>query len=162
MFVYSVRASTVKFFAVIVLSLAVLVGVLIFGGMGADTVSASSDAIDFKGIKTNDDRVRFISGFGITVDEAPIETVDFSIPESFDKIIMGYNELQRRQGLDLSRYKNKKVTRYTYSVSDYEGYDGEVNVNLIVYRNTVIGCDVSSAEPSGFVKPLINLGTSEQ
>ena len=158
MFVYSVRASTVKFFAVIVLSLAVLVGVLIFGGMGADTVSASSDAIDFKGIKTNDDRVKFISDFGITVDEAPIETVAFSIPESFDKIIMGYNELQRRQGLDLSRYKNKKVTRYTYVVKNYEGYDKEVRVNLIMYKSTVVACDVSSADPDGFVKELIKLG----
>ena len=65
------------------------------------------------------------------------------------------NEIQKLQGLDLTKYKNKKVTRYTYTANDYEGYDGEVNVNLIVYRNTVIGCDVSSVDPTGFVKPLI-------
>lgn len=158
MFVYSVRASTVKFFAVIVLTLAVLAGVLIFGGIGGGAVSASSDVIDFGGIKTNDDRVRFIADFGVEVEEAPIETVDFSVPENFDRVIMGYNEIQRRQGLDLSRYKNKKVTRYTYLVKNYEGYDKEVHVNLIMYKNTVIACDVSSADPTGFVRELVKLG----
>ncbi len=155
MFVYSVRASTVRFFAVIILTLAVLVGILAFGGFGSNAVSASAGTVDFGGLKTNEDRVSFISKFGINVKEAPVETVDFSVPENFDRVISGYNEIQRMQGLDLSKYKNKKVTRYTYFAEDYEGYDGDVYVNLIIYKNTVIACDVSSADPSGFLSPLV-------
>ncbi len=155
MFVYSVRASTVRFFAVITLTLALLVGILIFGSSGGNAVYASSVSVDFSGIKTNDERIKFISEFGISVDEAPIETVDFSVPENFDRIIAGYNEIQRTQGLDISKYKNKKVTRYTYLVKNYEGYNGEVHVNLIMYRNTVVACDVSSADPAGFILPLV-------
>ena len=117
--------------------------------MGAD--------IKLGGVKTNEDRLAFISQFGINVAGEAKESETFAIPENFDRVTAKYNEIQKAQGLDLTKYKNKKVTRYTYSVSDYEGYDGEVNVNLIIYRNTVIGCDVSSASPSGFVKPLFEL-----
>ena len=52
MFVYSVRASTVKFFAVIVLTLGVLVGAIVISNSGA--VAASADgSINFGNIKTN-------------------------------------------------------------------------------------------------------------
>ena len=154
MFVYSVRASTVKFFAVIVLTIGILVGAIAIGNSGAVVASASGN-INFGNIKTNDDRLEFISQFGIEVTGEPKESVTFSVPENFDKIISGYNELQKSQGLDISKYKNKKVTRYTYEIDGYGDYDGPVNVNLIIYRNTVVACDVSSADPTGFIEPLI-------
>lgn len=152
---YSVRASTVRFFAVIALTLAVLVGVLVFGGGTA--VSASSDSVDFSGIKTNEERVSFISGFGITVGTEPVETEEFRVPENFDRVLAEYNELQKRQGLDLSKYKNKKVTRYTYEAENYGEHTGSVYVNLTVYKGTVIACDVSSTDPNGFIEPLVKL-----
>ncbi len=155
MFIYSIRASTVRFFGVLILALAVLVTVLAVGADGG-AVQAVSGTLKLDGMKTNEDRVNFIKNCGIEVNSEPAETVQFSIPKDFDIIINGYNEIQKMQGLDLSKYKNKKVTRYTYSVN--VGADAEPqNVNLIIYRNTVIACDVSSADPSGFVKPLINL-----
>ena len=155
MFIYSVRASSIKFFGVIVLTIAVLVGLLIIGN-GATEPTALAQ-VKLSGMEKNEDRVAFIKEMGFSVDEAPLEDVDFSLPSDFDKVISGYNELQKMQGLDLTKYKNKRVTRYTYRVTDYEGYDGEVHVNLIVYKNTVIACDVSSADPTGFLKPLIIL-----
>ena len=85
----------------------------------------------------------------------PKESVTFSVPEDFDKVIAGYNELQKSQGLDISKYKNKKVTRYTYEIDGYGDYKGPVNINLIVYRNTVVACDISSADPTGFIEPLM-------
>ena len=154
MFIYSVRASTIRFFAVIALTLAVLIGVLAFGG-GADSVSAASGAVSFSGVKTNEERVAFISQFGIKVDTEPEETEEFRVPENFDRVISGYNEIQKSQGLDLTKYKNKKVTRYTYETADYNGKPAFVN--LIIYKGTVIACDVSSTDPTGFVEPLIKL-----
>lgn len=156
MFIYSVRSSTIKFFLLILLTLALLAGILLFGNSGAVAASANAD-IKLGGIKTNEDRLEFISQFGISVAGEAKESETFSVPDNFDRILSKYNEIQKEQGLDLTKYKNKKVTRYTYSASDYEGYEGEVNVNLIIYRGTVIGCDISSTEPSGFVKPLIKL-----
>lgn len=154
MFVYSFRASSLKFFGVIALTLVVLISAIAIGQAGALPASAAGE-IDFGGVSTNDDRIEFISQFGIEVSGEPKESVTFSVPEDFDSVISGYNEIQKRQGLDVSKYKNKKVTRYTYEIDGYGDYKGPVYVNLIVYKSTVVACDVSSADPSGFVEPLV-------
>ena len=151
MFVCTVRASTVKFFAFVFATVALMIGLVILGGQ--DSVLAMSDGteIRFDGIKENSDRIAFITALGVEVKEAPTEEKTFRIPQDFDRIASGYNEIQKSQGLDLLRYKNKKVTRYTYEVKNYEGYEGKVYVNLLVYRNKVIGGDVCSADSSGFI-----------
>lgn len=154
MFVYSVRASGIRYFLLVTLTLIVLVGSIIVGN--SDVMFASAEGeINFGGITDNEGRIAFIKQFGYEVLEEPISETAFSVPSNFDRIITDYNEIQRRQGLDLSKYANKKVTRYTYEIKNYEGYDGVVYANLFVYRDRVIGCDVSSADPSGFVLPLI-------
>jgi hypothetical protein len=155
MFIYTARASTVRYFAVIALCLILLFAITFIGSYQNSYLPASAEQIRFSGIKTNDDRLAFIERFGIKVKENPTESVEFSVPRDFDRIILGYNEIQKAQGLDISRYKNKRVTRYTYEAVDYEGYDGTVCVNLIIYRNTVVACDISSNEKDGFVKPLV-------
>ena len=60
MFIYSIRASTIRFFSIIIFTLAILFGIVLFGDTGALSVSASSDSINFSGMKTNDDRIAFI------------------------------------------------------------------------------------------------------
>ena len=62
-----------------------------------------------------------------------------------------YNELQRTQGLDLSDYGGKTVERYTYQITNYEGFEGTVYANLLISRNRVIGGDICSADADGFV-----------
>ena len=71
--------------------------------------------------------------------------------ESFDKVFAAYNEIQRAQGLDLSKYKKKELTRYTFEVTNYADHEGTVYANVLVYRNKVVGGDICSAELSGFV-----------
>ena len=83
----------------------------------------------------------------------PTEEVTFSVPRDFDLVLRGYNEVQKAQGLDLSRYAGKRVTRYTYEVSNAAD-EGQVLVTMLVHRGRVIGADVSSADPTGFVRPL--------
>ncbi len=152
MFIYSIRASTVKLIGIVALTLVLLVTAVVFGG--GETVAAAADGeINFGGMKTNEDRVAFIESFGVKVEGTPIEEEAFTMPENFDRIIAGYNELQKRQNLDLTKYQNKKVTRYTYKVTNYAD-EGEVYVNLFVYRSKIVACDISSASPTGFVTPL--------
>ena len=153
MFIYSVRATTVKFFAFVALSLVILGGLALFSGENTVAASSSGEWIDFVGIKTNEDRTKFIESFGIEVDDEPIEEQSFAMPENFDRVILGYNELQKKQGLDLSKYAKKKVTRYAYKVTNYD-HDGEVYANLFIHRGKIIACDVSSVSPDGFVVPL--------
>lgn len=151
MFILSIRASSVKFFTVMALALVILTGLIL---SGATVYAAADGEIDFSGIKTEDDRRAFINRCGISL-KAGEEKVDFVMPENFDRVMLGYNEIQKLQGLDLAKYSRKRVTRYTYEVEGYPDYEGKVNATLLVYRNRIIGCDISSADPEGFVKPLV-------
>ena len=161
MFIYSLRASTLKFFAVVCVALVTLITLIAFIP-DFDNVSASapvdeqiSESYRFDKVKTNEDRVGFLSQFGWQVKNDPVESSEVTVPESFDKIFVGYNEIQKRQGLDLSKYKNKKVMRYTYEVTNYSGYDGTVYATVIVYRNKVIGGDICSADVKGFIHGFV-------
>ena len=157
MFIYSLKASTIKFCAVVCVALATLITLIAFVPVAAvdrDAAAAANADIDYTGIKTNDDRIKFLSQFGWQVEQEPVEAIEVTIPESFDKIFSSYNEIQKRQGLDLSKYKKKNVTRYTYKITNYDGYDGTVYANILVYRNKVIGGDVCSADVKGFMHGL--------
>ena len=154
MFIYSVRASGLKYFLLIVLTLAVLVGSIIISESEATAVFAGEE-IDLSGVGKHEGRVEFIKQFGYEIGEAPVSEKEFNLPTVLDRVGIDYNEIQRRQGLDLTKYGGTKVTRYPSEVKNYEGYEGKVLANVIVYRDRVIGCDISSEDPSGFVKPLM-------
>lgn len=155
MFIYSVKASTLKIFSVAVVCVIGLV--VLLNAIPTYEPNASSlqytdvGSYNYTKIKTNEDRIDFLSQFGWTVDAMPIEDVNVTIPNEFDKVYVGYNDLQRQQGLDLSKYKNKDVKRYTYNITNYPDYDGTVYANILVYRGRVIGGDICSADVNGFV-----------
>jgi hypothetical protein len=148
------HANTIKFFAVICLSLTALIALIAFVPTytTGDSQQVGVDAsYNFEKIKTNNDRINFLKQFGWEVEAEPVKEQQVVIPGEFDKIFSAYNEIQRTQGLDLSAFKKKAVMRYTYVVKNYPNYDGEVYVNILVYRNIVIGGDVCSADINGFV-----------
>ena len=152
MFVYTMRAGTLKFFAVVGAALALLITLIVLiPTYGADTPTAEEVTYSYGKIKASDDVERFLAQFGWQVDDEPLEEVKVTLPDEFDKVFTAYNEIQRRQGLNLSPYKRKTVTRYTYTVTNYEGYNGKVYANVLVYKNRVIGGDVCSADTSGFI-----------
>ena len=159
MFVYSMRASTIKFFGVICIA---LVGLITLIAVVPSYVSSSGTVevgvSDIEGKNYNYDKMKnaenvadFLAQFGWSVDASSVEKGEATLPGEFEKVFVGYNEIQRAQGLDLSKYKNKKMTRYTFEVTNYNGYDGKVLANVLVYRNKVIGGDICSADVTGFV-----------
>lgn len=158
MFICSVRAASIKFVGAVVLSVAALVALVAFvpeSGAGSTQTAAPAEGGEyvFSGMKTNEDRIKFLSQFGYEVESEPKEQEEIKIPDTFDKVYIGYNEIQKNQGLDLAKYKNKKVTRYTYKVTNYDGYDGEVLANVIIWRDHVIAGDICSVDTGekGFV-----------
>ena len=99
MFIYSLRASTLKFFAVVCVALVTVITLIAFvPAYGEDSkyVSKNMD-IDYTGVKTNEDRVEFLSQFGWEVKPEVTEAVEVTIPSEFDKVFTGYNEIQNRQ-----------------------------------------------------------------
>lgn len=159
MFIYSMRASTIKFFGVICVALAGLIALIAIvpsyvsrdGMVEAGISNLNGQSYNYGKIKSAGDAASFLSQFGWSVDAASVETCEVTLPDEFDKVFAGYNEIQRAQGLDLSKYKNKKITRYTFEVTNYNDYEGRVLANVLVFRNKVIGGDICSSDVSGFV-----------
>ena len=157
MFIYSMRAGTVRFFGIVFVALAALAALIAFVPelqpvAAADAVPTEGETVSFEGIRSNEERIAFLSSFGWEVEGEPLESTTVTIPREFDKVFAAYNELQRGQGLDLATYGGRTVERYTYTVKNYEGYEGTVLANLLIYRGRVIGGDVCSADAAGFVQ----------
>ena len=162
MFVYSVKAANAKMFGLLVLSVAVVILVVAMiprypmdavGSAQTFEIPVMKEASPklFKNIKTNEDRVAFLRNYGIEVQSDPSEILEVTVPGEFDGIYSKYNEMQKVEGLDLEKYRNKQVKRFTYVVTNYN-YDGTVYANLLVYKNNIIGGDICSADINGFVR----------
>ena len=148
MFIYSVKASTLKFAAIVVVGVAVFLALFIFVPP-TEEGATQEVSISYENVKTDEGRRAFLSSLGYELGEGEAESVKIRIPAEFDKIYAGYNEMQKLRGFDLAKYKNREVERYTYTVTNYEGYEGVVYANLLVYRGKVIGGDVCSADSGG-------------
>ena len=158
MFICSMRAGTIRFFAIICVALAALITLIALvpelqpaAAAGTDLPAENTETVNYEKIRSNEDRIAFLAQFGWQVEETPKESANVAIPAEFDKVFAAYNELQRAQGLDLSKYASRTVERYTYRVTNYEGYDGEVLANLLICRGRVIGGDICSADQNGFL-----------
>lgn len=103
---------------------------------------------------TNDQRIKFLNGFGWQTSSEPCTISDVLIPSEFDDTYNSYNELQKSQGYDLNEYKSKLVKKYTYEILNFPSVkEGEiVYANLLIYQNEVIGGDISSARLDGFMQ----------
>lgn len=158
MFICSMRAGTIRFFAIICVALAALITLIALVpelqpvvAAGTEVPAENTETVNYEKIRSNEDRITFLAQFGWQVEETPKESANVAIPAEFDKVFAAYNELQRAQGLDLSKYASRTVERYTYRVTNYEGYDGEVLANLLICRGRVIGGDICSADQNGFL-----------
>lgn len=161
MFIYSFRAATLKFFGIIAVTLVALIAIIAFVPVYAQggATNTGNTATNVQGsveysydkVKTSADAANFLAQFGWTVDGANAKSVTVTIPSEFDKVFAAYNEIQRAQGLDLSKYKKKELTRYTFVITNYKDYEGTVYANVLVYRNKVVGGDICSADVTGFV-----------
>ena len=112
---------------------------------------------------TNEERVSFLKDFGWELVEEPTEIVEVTIPETFDKTYEAYNELQKKQGMNLESYKGMRAVRYTYVVKNYPNAKaGEtVEANLLIVNNTIVAGDVTSVDLGGFMqglaRPAVNM-----
>ncbi len=150
MFVYTMKASGIKFFAVIALSVAVLATAIAI----LPSVSAASDvasvSTNYKNIATEEDMINFLSQFGYETEAKPVKTFEIEIPKEFNSIFEEYNEIQRSQGLNLKRYAGKDATVYVFKIKNYE-YDGEVFASIFIRNERIIGGDICSKDGDGFV-----------
>lgn len=99
---------------------------------------------------TNEIRTDYLKSIGIDADDSNVFSKDIIIPANFDEVYSEYNSLQKKAGFDLSPYKGKSATVYTYKLS---GVD-ETEIHLIVCEGNIIGGDIASVKLDGEMKPL--------
>ena len=153
MFIWSIRASTLKFFVSVAASALILCLLVVMipapSAAGVQSESTSGD-VEYRA-ESRKERVAFLEGFGWQVDAGSECENKVTLPMEFDRVFAGYNEIQRAQGMDLAPYKGKEVMSYTYTVTNYEGYSGKVLATVLVYQNVIIGGDICSEATDGFV-----------
>ena len=100
----------------------------------------------------NDSRVQFLQSQGWEVITSPKESGQVKIPTEPTPLYSRYNDLQKSQGYDLSQYAGKIVMRYVYKITNFPGATDPVYATLLVYKNEVIGGDVTDTCPNGQVR----------
>ena len=100
---------------------------------------------------TNAIRVKYLERLGYEVFDTDVSSKQITIPQDFSDVYLRYNDLQKKAGFDLSDYKGKTATVYTYSLM----HDSDANVTLIVCDGVIIGGDVAEIQFGGEMKPLL-------
>ncbi len=129
--------------------LAVLVVAFILAGQ---FLSATAYAVD---LSTNEKRVQYINSLGIELQSDDFTQKQVTIPYTFSKVYNNYNALQRKAGFDLQNYCGKPVTIYTYNI------DSQTNVNLITFKEKLIGGDIASLKIDGQMTALKEIGNGK-
>lgn len=153
MFVVSMKASkkNILVWAVVLIVIIILAGFLIFSGGSGQKYAVTSVGKYNLTAGTNADRLAFLAQFGWKVTEDPVEIAEVIIPQTFNDTYQKYNDLQKQQGLDLTKYASKRCKRWTYAVTNFPGKSSGVRANILVLDDKVIGGDVSSVELNGFM-----------
>lgn len=103
-------------------------------------------------LSANDGRVKFLTDFGWEVTTSPKESGRVRIPEEPSEVFDRYNTLQKSQGYDLSQYAGKTVMRYVYQINNYPGATEPVYATLLIYKNQIIGGDVTNTAAKGHIR----------
>ena len=120
----------------------VIIALMTLTGGRAQTTGAAA-------VTDNDARVKFLESFGWDVPASPVESGRVKIPAEQSEVFDRYAQLQKSQGFDLTPYAGKTVMRYVYQISNYPDATEPVYATLLVYKNQVIGGDITNTGPDG-------------
>ncbi len=153
MFVFSVKTSKKQLLSMllcVVMLIAILIVIVAWPEGGA--------AQTFQPVAAKDDteRIAFLRNMGYEVTPQYVEVKEVLIPDEFDDVFAGYNDLQLSAGMDLEPYHGKRVKCWTYEILNYPGEE-TVLAHLYVYKDKVVGGDIASTALDGFMHGLTKL-----
>lgn len=151
MLVYTVKFSKKKAVAILI-SIAIVIAAIILAIPKEEAEPVQTTAAAVK-IKTSDDCLAYIESLGYTAESLPLEEKEVTIPSTFDAVYTEYNTIQQSCGFDLSGYKGKTATLYTYAITNYPEHP-DVRCDLLVRKGAVIGGNVYTTAIDGFMHGL--------
>ena len=135
-----------KILFILAILAALIVGAIwVFGG--DEDVSTAAPAVS-----NNDGRVAFLKSFGWEVAASPVESSQVKIPKQTTEVFDRYNQLQKSQGYDLTQFAGKNVMRFVYKITNFPGATEPVYATLLVYKNQVIGGDITDTAAGGQIR----------
>ena len=153
MFIFTAKLTKKKLITAIVLAGLLLAAIILL--LATAKGQAAEETAGVKGLKTNDDRVAFLTSLGWDVVPDPVDEQEVLIPAEWDSVLDEYNAMQQMQGLGLEKVKNKQVTRYVYLVRNHPSGTEHVYICLLVYKNKLVAADIQSHALDGFMEPLL-------
>jgi len=129
----------------------VLAIVFLFALVGGEPARQETSATA-SSAASNDERVKFLTDLGWEVTPSPKESMQVRIPTESSEVYNRYNTLQKSQGYDLSQFAGKTVMRYVYEIKNYPGATEPVYATLLVYKDQIIGGDITNSGPGGQVQ----------
>ena len=148
MMVMTAKVDLKKILIVIAAIAAVILGLVLVLDSGENETAATSAP----SVASNDGRVQFLKELGWDVTTSPAETSQVRIPEETSQVFDRYNNLQKSQGYDLTDFAGKKVMRYVYKINNYPGATEPVYATILVYKNKIIGGDVTNTAAGGQIQ----------
>ncbi len=142
MFVFSVKTTRVRVIGTVLVA-AVLVTLAVLSRGGSVPTGAAPLAADDAA------RQALLASLGYEVLPDKAEVREILLPVESDDAFAAYNALQQAAGYDLTAYSGKRVKCWTYTVTNYPNEDAVV-AHLYIYKDKVIGGDISSTAQDGF------------
>ncbi len=157
MMVMTAKVDIKKIIAALVAVAGVVIAlILLLGGGGSSAPTAAPS------VAGNDGRVAFLQNLGWEVNASPKESGQVRIPQEENEVFARYNALQKSAGYDLSQFADKTVMRYVYQVKNFPGATEPVYATLLIYKNQVIGGDITNTAADGTMHALIALNQLPQ
>lgn len=123
----------------------VMAALILLAGRASEEAAA-----ELPQLTDNVQRVEYLRSLGWEVEQEPLETLQFLMPEELTEPYLSYNELQKEQGFDLSACCGKQISRFTYTVANYPGRAEGVQVNLYICEDLPVAGDICCPGAGGF------------
>ena len=104
-------------------------------------------------LDSEEKRRNYIESLEISLSDEPPVVKNIVIPAEFSEVYERYNELQKEAGFDLWEYRGEYAVQYSYTATGFT--DDTVKVNLILYKESLIGGDIASTRLDGFMTGLL-------
>lgn len=139
------------------LGIVALICIAVFWSTAAESKVVMSDGnveVQVGNMKSAENRVALLEKFGWQVKTEPVEFMEVTVPKEFDEVYNKYNEIQKAQGMDLTKYQGKRAMRYCYEIQNYPTGEKGILANILVYKGKLIAGDVCSPKLDGFMHGL--------
>ena len=122
----------------------ILALILLLGGNTQNAVKTDAPSLE-----SNASRVKFLNDLGWQVKDQPVESGKVKIPKETSSVFERYNNLQKSQGYDLTRFAGKKVMRYVYQVENAGQTTAPIYATMLILGGKIIGGDITDTGAGG-------------